>query len=166
MSLTKSRSTNGTRPMTVNRLPTLEDSLLRKAFWLVSSGSAIADMVKGVKDLGLGKGDMVVILPDSIRSYLSKFADDDWLAANDLLPSPTTASSPYSWPRLTKRDPYCGATLRSLRLKPVITSILANSPCSEAVETMRDKGFEPLPVLAPTSGKLVGLSLSVISRAG
>lgn len=38
-----------------------------------SSGSAIAAMVKSVHDLGLGKGDVVVvILPDSIRSYLSK----------------------------------------------------------------------------------------------
>lgn len=38
-----------------------------------SSGSAFAGVVKGVKELGLGKGDVVVvILPDSIRSYLSK----------------------------------------------------------------------------------------------
>jgi len=38
-----------------------------------SSGSAIAAMVKSVKDLGLGAADVVVvILPDSIRSYLSK----------------------------------------------------------------------------------------------
>ena len=38
-----------------------------------SSGSAIAAVVKSVKDLGLGKSDVVVvILPDSIRSYLSK----------------------------------------------------------------------------------------------
>ena len=38
-----------------------------------SSGSAIAAMVKSVKELGLGKDDVVVvILPDSIRSYLSK----------------------------------------------------------------------------------------------
>lgn len=38
-----------------------------------SSGSAIAAMVKSVHDLGLGKDDVVVvILPDSIRSYLSK----------------------------------------------------------------------------------------------
>ncbi len=38
-----------------------------------SSGSAIAAMVQGVKELGLGKEDVVVvILPDSIRSYLSK----------------------------------------------------------------------------------------------
>ena len=124
-----------------------------------SSGSAIAAMVKGVKHLGLGRGDMVVvILPDSIRSYLSKFADDDWLAANDLLPPtpPTTTPSSPLLSSPTKKDPYSGATLRSLRLKPV-TTVLANSPCSDAVETMREKGFDQLPVLAPTGGKLVGL---------
>ena len=38
-----------------------------------SSGSAIAAMVRGVRDLDLKRGDVVVvILPDSIRSYLSK----------------------------------------------------------------------------------------------
>jgi cystathionine beta-synthase len=137
-----------------------------------SSGSAIAAMVRAVKDFGLGKGDMVVvILPDSIRSYLSKFADDDWLAANDLLPPTpptTTPASPILESPTAKKDPYRGATLRSLRLKPV-TSVLADSPCSEAIETMREKGFDQLPVLAPTGGKLVGLVtlgnlLSWISR--
>lgn len=137
-----------------------------------SSGSAIAAMVKGVKELGLGKGDtIVVVLPDSIRSYLSKFADDDWLAANDLLPpSPPTTSppSPVLVSSSAHKDPYHGATIKSLRLKPV-TTVLANTPCSEAVETMREKGFDQLPVLAPTGGKLVGLVtlgnlLSWISR--
>jgi cystathionine beta-synthase len=38
-----------------------------------SSGSAIAAMVAAVKEFGLGKEDIVVVvLPDSIRSYLSK----------------------------------------------------------------------------------------------
>ncbi|RFU23930.1 hypothetical protein B7463_g12411, partial [Scytalidium lignicola] len=136
-----------------------------------SSGSAIAAMVRAVKDLGLGQGDtIVVVLPDSIRSYLSKFIDDDWLAANDLLPATPPSTSPSS-PVLTSqrsKDPYFGATIRSLRLKPV-TTVLANSPCSEAVETMRDKGFDQLPVLSPTGGRLVGLVtlgnlLSWISR--
>lgn len=136
-----------------------------------SSGSAIAAMVKGVKDLGLTRNDViVVILPDSIRSYLSKFVDDDWLAANDLLPVTPPITSP-STPILesgSKKDPYGGATLRSLRLKPV-TTVLADSPCSEAVETMREKGFDQLPVLAPAGGRLVGLVtlgnlLSWISR--
>ena len=38
-----------------------------------SSGSALAAMVKSIKDLNLSKDDVVVvILPDSVRSYLSK----------------------------------------------------------------------------------------------
>ncbi|KAL8749994.1 MAG: hypothetical protein Q9184_006591 [Pyrenodesmia sp. 2 TL-2023] len=138
-----------------------------------SSGSAIAAMVKSVKDLGLGKGDnIVVILPDSIRSYLSKFVDDDWLAANDLLPPTPPATEPSSpameplSPVKSKdkaaKDPFHGATIRTLRLKPV-TTILSTAPCSEAIETMRDKGFDQLPVLASPSpegkpsSRLVGL---------
>lgn len=138
-----------------------------------SSGSAIAAMVKSVKDLGLGKGDtVVVVLPDSIRSYLSKFVDDDWLAANDLLPPTPPATQPSS-PALKPLSPvksrdkaaedhFRSATIRTLRLKP-ITTILSSAPCADAIETMRDKGFDQLPVLAPSSpkgkpnGRLVGL---------
>lgn len=132
-----------------------------------SSGSAMAAMVKAVKDLGLGKGDtIVVILPDSIRNYLSKFADDDWLAANNLL-TPSKVESEIGQKAGPADDPYGGATVKDLRLKPV-TSVSASSPCSEAIETMRDKGFDQLPVLAAGS-KLVGLVtlgnlLSYISR--
>ncbi|KAL8819397.1 MAG: hypothetical protein Q9223_002157 [Gallowayella weberi] len=134
-----------------------------------SSGSAIAAMVKSVKDLGLGKGDtVVVILPDSIRSYLSKFVDDDWLAANDLLPPtpPTTEpSSPNMEPvspaqskeHKKDKDPFQSATIRTLRLKPV-TTILSTASCSDAIETMRDKGFDQLPVLAPSTPKQKGSS--------
>ena len=125
-----------------------------------SSGSAMAAMIRGVKDLGLGKGDVVVvILPDSIRSYLSKFADDDWLAANDLLPTEESAHKVEKTdeaPAVAETDAYAGATVRALRLKPV-TSVLTTSACSEAIETMRDKGFDQLPVLQPTGGRLAGL---------
>ncbi|KAL2156593.1 hypothetical protein VTH82DRAFT_1338 [Thermothelomyces myriococcoides] len=140
-----------------------------------SSGSAMAAMLKAVKDFGFGKGDViVVVLPDSIRSYLTKFADDDWLAANGLLPDDSEnvngknkEARPGSAGQLSA-DPYGGATIRSLRLKPV-TSVLVTSPCSEAIETMRDKGFDQLPVLHSAGGKLAGLVtlgnlLSYISR--
>ncbi|RKF79793.1 Cystathionine beta-synthase [Golovinomyces cichoracearum] len=122
-----------------------------------SSGSAMAAMVKGVMELGLGKGDVVVvILPDSIRSYLSKFADDDWLAANDLLYPSSPVPESAAIGAVSTSDPYNGATIRSLRLKPV-TTVLGNTPCSEAIETMREKGFDQLPVLASSSSKLIGL---------
>jgi len=119
-----------------------------------SSGSAMAAMVRAVKELGLGKGDVVVVvLPDSIRSYLSKFADDDWLAANDLLP--TAEEETKTEEPSNPNDPYAGATVRSLRLKPV-TSVGTTSTLAEAIETMRDKGFDQLPVLHE-GGKLAGL---------
>ncbi|PHH66165.1 hypothetical protein CDD81_228 [Ophiocordyceps australis] len=137
-----------------------------------SSGSAMAAMVRAVKEYGFTKDDVVVVvLPDSIRSYLSKFADDDWLAANGLLMSSGVeedidAKTHGRRPSKTA-DPYDGATVASLRLKPV-TSVAADATCSEAIETMRDKGFDQLPVLSK-SCKLMGLvtlgnMLSYISR--
>ncbi|POR37523.1 Cystathionine beta-synthase [Tolypocladium paradoxum] len=136
-----------------------------------SSGSAMAAMLRAVKDFGFKKGHVVVvILPDSIRSYLSKFADDDWLAANGLLPVSgveATAAAKAVGEDKKSADPYEGATVAALRLKPV-TSVAETATCSEAIETMRDKGFDQLPVLAASS-KLVGLVtlgnlLSYISR--
>ena len=125
-----------------------------------SSGSAMAAAVEAARELKLGRDDViVVVLPDSIRSYLSKFVDDDWLAANDLLP-PTPPAEPSS-PQDEKKEPkqqdqFHGATVRSLRLKPVQT-VTASDTCASAIETMRDKGFDQLPVLASTGRRLVGL---------
>lgn len=133
-----------------------------------SSGSAMAAMVKAVKDLDIKKDDVVVVVcPDSIRNYLSKFIDDDWLEANDLLPpsppiTPPAEKEQELLPRprrkssVSKVDPYYGATIGSLRLKPV-TTIPRNSPCSEAIETLREKGFDQLPVSSSKSSRLVGL---------
>jgi cystathionine beta-synthase len=127
-----------------------------------SSGSAMAAMVRAVKDMDMGKEDVVVVvLPDSIRNYLSKFVDDDWLAANDLLPPtppltpPEATGEPIS-PTLRAKDPFAGATIASLRLKPVST-IASDSPCMDAIETMRDKGFDQLPVYSSGTRRLVGL---------
>ncbi|KAK8035939.1 cystathionine beta-synthase [Apiospora marii] len=136
-----------------------------------SSGSAMAAMIQAAKDMKLTKDDVVVVvLPDSIRSYLSKFADDDWLSANDLLPETDKAAKETVAKESVadQKDPYAGATVSALRLKPV-TSVISTSLCSEAIETMREKGFDQLPVLAGPGGKLVGLVtlgnlLSYISR--
>jgi len=55
------------------------------------------------------------------------------------------------------KSPFKDATIRTLRLKPV-TTVTATTLCSEAIETMREKGFDQLPVLASSGKKrLVGL---------
>ena len=129
-----------------------------------SSGSAIAALVHAHHDGHLTKDDtVVVILPDSIRSYLSKFVDDDWLAANNLLPPtpPPGPSSPIAHKRsksnsITERDAFAGAKIRALRLKPIQT-IPSDSTCSNAIEVMREKSFDQLPVTSPKGKRLVGL---------
>ncbi|KAA8652304.1 cystathionine beta-synthase CYS4 [Aspergillus tanneri] len=122
-----------------------------------SSGSAISALVQAAKDNVFGKDDVVVvILPDSIRSYLTKFADDDWLAANGLLPSPLAGTPSYSTAPQEQRDDFAGSKVNSLRLKP-ITTVQSNTPCENAIEIMRDRGFDQLPVLASSGKKLVGL---------
>ncbi|KAL4749371.1 hypothetical protein BDW72DRAFT_178320 [Aspergillus terricola var. indicus] len=133
-----------------------------------SSGSAVAALVKAARDNMFKEGDVVVvILPDSIRSYLTKFADDDWLAANDLLPSFPTEVTLQSSNKQTQGqdDAFAGSKVSSLRLKPV-TTVHSNVPCETAIEVMRDRGFDQLPVLAPSGRKLVGLVTlgNVLSR--
>ncbi|EAS35603.3 cystathionine beta-synthase [Coccidioides immitis RS] len=123
-----------------------------------SSGSAIAALAQASKDFKFQKDDVVVvILPDSIRSYLTKFADDDWLAANDLLPAAPVSvpPSPEIQPK-GSRDQFAGVKVKALRLKPVST-VPSDSACEAAIEIMREKGFDQLPVLAPTGRRLVGL---------
>lgn len=145
-----------------------------------SSGSAMSAAVKYIKEARLGPDtSVVVILPDSIRSYLSKFVDDDWLAANDLL-SPTFPLTAPATPELEAKDAsgqekqlvdthaltptiskkpgdeYGPATIRDLRLKPVQT-ITSASTVDDAIELMRDKGYDQIPVTSSTGRKLVGM---------
>lgn len=88
-----------------------------------SSGSAMAAMVKSVKELGLGKDDVVVvILPDSIRSYLSKVGPCVLVlcapSANHLSSWMTTGSQlTTSFPQPHRQQP---PHLRSFHLNTVV----------------------------------------------
>ncbi|PYH95368.1 cystathionine beta-synthase [Aspergillus ellipticus CBS 707.79] len=123
-----------------------------------SSGSAMSALAQAAKDQSFNKDDVVVVvLPDSIRSYLTKFADDDWLAANGLLSlAPTELASPATFEVQGQTDAFADSEVKSLRLKP-ITTVLSNISCETAIEMMRDRGFDQLPVLAASGKKLVGL---------
>ena len=46
-----------------------------------SSGGAVWAALQAAKDLNENQ-DCLVILPDSIRNYLSKFVDEDWMEKN------------------------------------------------------------------------------------
>lgn len=128
-----------------------------------SSGSALSALVTALKenpDLNQEGKVVVVVLPDSVRNYLSKFVDDTWMENNDFIPTKEIEEA-----RETKQ--WQGATIKDLKLKPVVT-VRDDAIAEAAIEIMREKAFDQLPVLSK-SGRLVGLVtlgnlLSYISR--
>jgi len=123
-----------------------------------SSGAAFAAMVevllKSHPDLNHPDKTVVVVFPDSVRNYLTKFVDDTWMENNDFVASSVLNEE---------------AKIRDLNLKPVV-GVTTTSTAEQAMEIMREKSFDQLPVFSDSNSKrLVGLVtlgnlLSHISR--
>ena len=128
-----------------------------------SSGSAFSAMVEAIKshpELNQEGKVIVVILPDSVRNYLSKFVDDSWMENNGFIPTKETADA-------SENTQWQGARIKDLKLRPVVT-VKANDLAEGAIDIMTEKSFDQLPVLGK-NGQLVGLVtlgnlLSYISR--
>lgn len=126
-----------------------------------SSGSAFTALVKYCEDHPELTHDdiLVVIFPDSIRSYLTKFVDDEWLKTNGLwddqilnhfgrVSKPTTNTKP-------SEDIFKGATVKDLNLKPVIC-VKEDAKVAEVIKLLKENSFDQLPVLTQ-DGKLAGM---------
>lgn len=124
-----------------------------------SSGSALQAALQVSKDLT--EDDVVVVIfPDSIRSYLSKFADDEWMQTNGFDVEENESSSSKADDFLTKK------TIKDLVAgkAPVVTVSLADT-VSKTIDLLQTNGFDQLPVLN-NQGKLVGLiTLSKILKS-
>lgn len=123
-----------------------------------SSGSALQAALQVAKDL-TENDTVVVVFPDSIRSYLSKFADDEWMTTNGFEVE-DTSSAPKT------EDILATHTIKDLVAgkAPVVTVTLADT-VGKTFELMQANGFDQLPVLSG-SGKLVGLiTLSKILKS-
>ncbi|KAH3901670.1 probable Cystathionine beta-synthase [Saccharomycodes ludwigii] len=120
-----------------------------------SSGSAFEALVNYCQEHPeLDEDDvLVVIFPDSIRSYLTKFVDDEWLKKNGLWDD--EFEQIVNKRKEPIRDIYNGATVKDLKLKPVV-SVLETEKLSTVISILKDNGFDQLPVLT-AEGKLCGL---------
>jgi cystathionine beta-synthase len=106
-----------------------------------SSGTALAAALRYARRLTAE--DLVVVLcADTGRNYLSKFFDDNWLAANNLHYTP---EAPHT----------VGDLLRKLGKegRPLLT-IRPDATAAAAIEMLRSAGISQLPVMA--NGKPVG----------
>src|SRR3954470_1904034 len=105
-----------------------------------SSGSAVWAAMQVCRDLGPGKR-VVVILPDSIRNYLTKFVDDRWMRQQGFVKG--------DWEVGTVGD-----VVRALGKKSIIALDL-NDQLERATDLFKQHGISQMPVL--DHGKLVGI---------
>jgi cystathionine beta-synthase len=105
-----------------------------------SSGSAMWAALQVAKKMGPGKR-IVVILPDSVRNYMTKFMDDRWMKENGFMES--------QWETNT-----IGDTLRGLPRRKLISATSADT-VADSVMLMKEHGVSQLPVL--DAHKLVGI---------
>lgn len=51
-----------------------------------SSGTALWGAMHAIKDLNIGEGKrVVVLLPDSVRNYMTKYLNNDWMYENGFI---------------------------------------------------------------------------------
>lgn len=107
-----------------------------------SCGSAMVGVLKAAKSLKAGQR-CVVILPDSVRNYMSKFLNDGWMKKFGYVAS----EEPNVWG---------DATVADLSLNTTATTVSEQATCKEALEAMNSANLNFLPVLSE-SKKVVGL---------
>uniref|UniRef100_A0A8C3E9G9 Cystathionine beta-synthase n=1 Tax=Corvus moneduloides TaxID=1196302 RepID=A0A8C3E9G9_CORMO len=108
-----------------------------------SSGSAMSVAVRAAKELKEGQR-CVVILPDSIRNYMSKFVNDKWMIKNGFL-NEVQEHKPWWW----------NIKVQKLNLSaPLI--LLPEVSCQKAIEILQEKGYDQAPVVAE-SGLILGM---------
>ncbi|XP_048777807.2 cystathionine beta-synthase-like isoform X2 [Ostrea edulis] len=113
-----------------------------------SSGSAMAIALKGVKDFGLKKGQRcVVILPDSIRNYMTKFLSDDWMSQRDFLEVRKSSNSAEEW--------WSSLNVSSLPLRAPLTVTPAVT-IQETLDLLSKEGFDQVPVVND-AGDIMGM---------
>ena len=108
-----------------------------------SSGASMYCAVEAARDLRPGQK-CVVILPDGVRNYMTKFLDDQWCADRDIIETKDLDT----W--------WADEKVSSLDLSAPLT-ILPSVTVEQAIDIMVREGFDQLPVITE-SGKIVGVA--------
>ncbi|XP_060622882.2 cystathionine beta-synthase-like [Anolis sagrei] len=109
-----------------------------------SAGSAMSAAVKVARELKEGQR-CVVLLPDSVRNYMSKYLNDKWMIKNGFLKEDVPEQYPWWW----------NIKVQKLNLVAPLT-LLPDVNCQKAIEILREKTYDQAPVVAE-SGLILGM---------
>jgi cystathionine beta-synthase len=125
-----------------------------------SCGTAMVAAREVIRELtatdGGNEAVVVVLLPDSGRSYLSKVYNDEWMRNNGLLP--TTGATTRIERLLVDRHPDPG--------RPPVVVARTTERVGDAIETLQAYGISQLPVSQEPEGDDVAGLVGSISEKG
>ncbi|OMJ14851.1 Cystathionine beta-synthase [Smittium culicis] len=121
-----------------------------------SSGTAMYAAIQAASVLQPGQR-CVVILPDGVRNYMSKFLNDKWMESNGFM-------EPERNQQGVQKKSVTGLTIKDLGLKKAVT-VFTSTTAQEASQVMLDLGFDQLPVIS-SNGHLKGIVTlgNIVSR--
>lgn len=101
-----------------------------------SSGASMWAALQAAKDLKEGQR-CVVILPDGVRNYMTKFLSDSWMAERDFFNMDRELADQHWW---------WNEKVSQLRLQAPVT-VTSNLPCQAAIDILDKEGFDQVPVV-------------------
>lgn len=111
-----------------------------------SSGTAMAAALKVAKTMKKGQK-CVVVCPDSIRNYMTKFLNNDWMIERGFMEADVELPFTQEW--------WYNLPIASLPAKfPMVLSPTIS--CGDAVNIMQREGFDQMPVL-DDKGSILGM---------
>lgn len=113
-----------------------------------SSGGSMVCAIKAAKRHGLKKGQKcVVILPDSVRNYMTKFLSDDWMIDRGFLEAQVKPEDALWWHNDKVSTMELSAPL----------SVLPDITVEQTIDIMNTEGYDQLPVI-DTAGAIRGVA--------
>jgi cystathionine beta-synthase len=111
-----------------------------------SSGAAVCAALHAAKSLKKGQR-CVIILPDSVRNYMTKALNDDWMSDLGFIDGTIVKEKQYSsW--------WSSKNVYEMPINTPLT-ITSEVSCKDAIKLLKDEGFDMVPVLE--SGAVVGV---------
>jgi cystathionine beta-synthase len=106
-----------------------------------SSGACMHAAVQAAKEFGFGpEHRIVVLLPDSVRNYMTKFLSDEWMGENGFVDTTTQRQQEAD------KKQWKDATVGDLKLPDAIT-VPATATCSSVLQILTNRGFDQVPVV-------------------
>lgn len=98
-----------------------------------SSGTAMAAAMKYIKEHNIGEGKRcVIICPDNIRNYITKFINNDWMFEHGLISEEECMNA--NIPKLIPNNVWGSEfTIKDLNLKPAVF-LDYDLSCKDAIE--------------------------------